>query len=145
IVVSSGVFSGFAADAVAPARDRVTAAIKDATGIAPAFVDATQETEYAARSALAAPTRDKAIMIDIGSGNARVGSYQKDGFQAISIENGTGRFQREIAKQAADSKRPFADVAMELRESLIAKPLREKLAAQDLIAGKSEATIVGGA
>src|SRR5262249_18505590 len=80
-----------------------------------------------------------------GSGNARVGSYQKDDFQAISIENGTGRFQREIAKQAADSKRPFADVSVELRESLIAKPLREKLAVQDLIAGKSEATIVGGA
>lgn len=145
VVVSSGVFSGLAPDAVEPARAKLAAAIKAATGREPGFVDATKETEYAARGTIPPAARGTALLIDIGSGNVRVGGYRPDGFKAVAVEYGTGRFQREVAKQAEAARRPFAEVAAEMREPLLGKPFREKLAAAGILADRTEVHMVGGA
>jgi hypothetical protein len=145
VVVSSGVFSGFAADAAAPARAKLADRLKAATGRAPGFVDAAQEAEYAARAVVAPARRDRSLLIDIGSGNIKVGSFHPGGFRSVAVDYGTGRFQGEASKRAAEAKRPFAEVAAELREPLVGKPLREKLAAGAVAGDRTEAQLVGGA
>lgn len=146
VVVSSGVFSGFAAEAVGPARTALTERLMAAEGgHKPAFVTTAQEVEYAARGMIAPDHRGRSLMIDIGSGNTKIGYFHPDGFKSFSVEFGTTRLQREATKRAEAAKRPYPEVLAELQETLVAKPLRVQLSADPGVLKLTEAHLVGGA
>lgn len=146
VVVSSGVFSGIAADAAGAARTALAARLAEANGgREPRFITTTQEGEYAAIGVIPKDRRAKSLLIDIGSGNMRVGRFAADGFRVAGVEYGTTKLQREAAKKAADTNRPYAAVLAEIGESGVARPLREKLAADTGVVTATEAHLVGGA
>jgi len=146
VVVSSGVISGFAADAIGPARAALTERLMaGGGGHKPVFVATAQEAEYAARGTIAPDHRGQSLMIDIGSGNTKIGYFHPDGFKTFSVEFGTTRLQREVTKRAEAAKRPYTQVLAELQETLIAKPLRAQLSADPRVLKLSEAHLVGGA
>jgi hypothetical protein len=102
ILGSSGVAKG-------ENKDELVAAVKSATGVDMQFVDAKQEAYYGLITAVPRKKRDSAIVIDIGSGNTKLGclvgepSLRNMKSAEIAIGSKSGR-NAALKKNANDVK-----------------------------------------
>ncbi len=104
VVGSSGV-------AKAANRDELAAAVKKASGLDMAFVDAHAEANYGVTSSVPRARRPKALMVDIGSGNTKLGCLVGDSLKSAEIPYGSvsGRNAGKEAN-ATDIKAGIEDV-----------------------------------
>lgn len=83
-------------------RDELSGAIKAATGQQLHFISAEQELFYGMLAAIPKRRLNNSILIDIGSGNTKIGyatPMSRTGFEAINIPLGTVTLKSELVPQ----------------------------------------------
>ncbi len=146
IAVSSGVLSRFTnAESAAAAKAQLSKAIEAAVGRAPTFIDERQEAEFAARAIISPVGREGRMVIDIGSGNTKLGWFTEAGFQNATLDSGTKAFRDKAAALAAEKKQSFTEAAAYLRDSILTQELRKKLATAPGVDKIKDVQLIGGA
>jgi uncharacterized protein (TIGR03000 family) len=129
-------------------RDALVAAVKEKTGKTMSFITVDQEVGLTILGAVPPNDRAKALLVDIGSGNTKGGCYEKQGgsyqLTPMSLPLGAVTFATKVKDEAKASSLEFVEAAAKLRDSLLAKPLSEQVAAHPGLAKADTVYLSGG-
>src|SRR5262249_7652656 len=132
----------------APNRDALVAAVREKTGKTMSFITVDQEVSLTILGAVPPNDRAKALLLDIGIGNTKGGCYENQGgsyqLPAMSLPLGSVTFATKVKDEAKASNIEFAEAAAKLRDSLLAKPLSEQVAAHPGLVKADPVYLSGG-
>lgn len=137
VVGSSGV-------AVADNKDQLASAVRQATGADMSFLTAEEESRYALISTIYPPERRAAsILLDIGSGNTKIGYVTMDGRHfALDVPYGTVTLKKAALVQSGTDVEVAVNAA--IRQKIL-PDYREQLQNRPGLTNRSQVYWVGGA
>ena len=143
IVASSGVpFANNFADLVA--------AIREQTGKNLDKIDAAEEATLTALALVPKDLRTRALVIDIGSGNTKGGTFldesgSPDQFALLDAPFGTATLSKAIDERFAKAGGSRAAAARETSREFVGDRLRERLVATPILGQRDQVLLAGGA
>ncbi len=145
LVGSSGLFSALAGkeEAIRTNRAELARAMRTATGLTMDFVDISREAALTVLSVVPPAEADRALLLDVGSGNTKGGALHAGGVLTFGIPFGTVTFADRVRTQAAAGN--FAATAGTLRQELLEPALRKELQNKQTLAARDRVYLAGGA
>ncbi len=128
-------------------RDAMAQAVASAAGLpAMTILSPDQEVLYSIKGLFEAQAdRDKALLVDIGSGNTKGGFLQGPGVVRFEVPLGSVTFENRASAEAAKDMKEFAETAAKLRDAELVPTLRKQVADHPELARRSEVVLTGGA
>lgn len=148
LVASSGLFAPLKdkPDLLQANHQRLSEAIKKATGKSLDFLDSTREAELTIAGVLPKSANDTGLVIDIGSGNTKGGYRQpKTGkFATLAIPYGTVTLTDTIRKKAEETKASFSKQASDLAADTVKPALLQQIEQHSGIRERNPVYLSGG-
>ncbi len=127
-------------------RDDLINAVRAATGLAPmTFLDPPEEVKLTILGLpLTEAERGESLLVDVGSGNTKGGLLGRDNrFVYFTVPLGSVTYANRVTQNAPG--KPFAQMAAQLRPSLVESPLAEQVRSHPELARRGTVFLVGGA
>jgi hypothetical protein len=147
LVGSSGLFGVLKdkPDLIRTAQRELSAAVFDAVGKKPDFIDADREVELSIAGAVPRKYAESSLYIDVGGGNAKGGYREASGrFVTWSAPFGSRTFYDRVRKAAQEERVPVAKKAADLRENLIVPELRKQIDRRPGLVNRERVYLSGG-
>lgn len=134
LVGSSGV-------AAAKNRDELAQSVLDKTGQTLDFIDAHHEAKYAFKGSVPPSMRATSVIVDIGSGNTKIGALQGSEFKSIEVPFGTGSLTKEAIKEGGAD---FSSAVAVIIDKKIRPAFRLDTNKSPVVLNKKNTFLIGG-